>query len=170
MDCSPLGSWIFQPGVCCHFLLQGVFQDQGTNPCLLHWQWNSLPLSHLGSNIMYLDQLINSCKCALLIWSANFRGNSMRGIYWNSLHYLINFSINLKLKRSLKMKHTHKNWALLFQSSRSKSKPCCTVLSRSVMSRFFFFFLTPWTVVRQAPLSTGILQARILGVGCHALL
>ena len=30
---------------------------------------------------------------------------------------------------------------------------------------------TPWTAARQAPLSMGILQARILeGVGCHALL
>ena len=29
-------------------------------------------------------------------------------------------------------------------------------------------FVAPWTVARQAPLSMGILQARILG--CHALL
>ena len=34
----------------------------------------------------------------------------------------------------------------------------CAVLSRSVMSDS----VTPWTVVLQAPLSTGILQARIL--------
>ena len=33
-------------------LLQGVFPTQGSNPhrlCLLHWQMDSLPLSHLGS-------------------------------------------------------------------------------------------------------------------------
>ena len=39
-------------GVGCHFLLQGVFQTQGSNSCLLHflhWQVDSLPLSHLGS-------------------------------------------------------------------------------------------------------------------------
>ena len=34
-------------GVGCHFLLQGIFLTQGSNPCLLHWQVNSLPLSHL---------------------------------------------------------------------------------------------------------------------------
>ena len=28
------------------FLLQGVFLTQGSNPCLLHWQTSSLPLSH----------------------------------------------------------------------------------------------------------------------------
>ena len=36
-------------GVGCHFLLQGIFPTQGLNWCLLHWQVDSLPLSHLGS-------------------------------------------------------------------------------------------------------------------------
>ena len=36
----------------CHFLLQGIFPTQGSNPPLLqllHWQVDSLPLGHLGS-------------------------------------------------------------------------------------------------------------------------
>ena len=33
------------PGVGCHFLLQGIFPTQGSNPHLLHRQANSLPLS-----------------------------------------------------------------------------------------------------------------------------
>ena len=36
----------------CHFLLQGIFLMLGLNlrlQCLLHWQADSLPLSHLGS-------------------------------------------------------------------------------------------------------------------------
>ena len=39
-------------GVGCHFLLQGIFPTQGLNSSLsglLHWQEDSLPLSHLGS-------------------------------------------------------------------------------------------------------------------------
>ena len=35
----------------CHFLHQGIFPTQGLNLhllCLLHWQMDSLPLSHLG--------------------------------------------------------------------------------------------------------------------------
>ena len=32
----------------CHFLLQGIFPSHGSNPCLLHWQADSLPLSHQG--------------------------------------------------------------------------------------------------------------------------
>ena len=39
-------------GVGCHFLLQGIFPTQGSNPRLLHWQADSLPLSHLGSPML----------------------------------------------------------------------------------------------------------------------
>ena len=31
-----------------HFLLQGIFLNQGLNPRLLHWQAGSSPLRHLG--------------------------------------------------------------------------------------------------------------------------
>ena len=37
-------------GMGCHFLLHGIFPTQGLNLCLLHlmhWQADSLPLSHL---------------------------------------------------------------------------------------------------------------------------
>ena len=33
----------------CHLLLQGIFLTQGSNPHLLHWQADSLLLSHQGS-------------------------------------------------------------------------------------------------------------------------
>ena len=39
----------------CHFLLQGIFLTQGLNPCLLPWQADSLPLSHLGSPVKVSD-------------------------------------------------------------------------------------------------------------------
>ena len=32
-------------GLSC-FAACGIFPDQGSNPCLLHWQADSLPLSH----------------------------------------------------------------------------------------------------------------------------
>ena len=41
-------------GVSCHFLLQKIFQTQGSNPHLLHllyWQADSLLLSHLENSI-----------------------------------------------------------------------------------------------------------------------
>ena len=60
LDCKPtsyLCSRNFpgkNTGAGCHFLLQGIFPTQGSNPSLLsllHWQANSLPLSPLGSPI-----------------------------------------------------------------------------------------------------------------------
>jgi len=48
MDCSPPGCSVHgifpgkNTGVDCHFLLQGTFPTQGLNPCLLHWQADSL--------------------------------------------------------------------------------------------------------------------------------
>ena len=54
-------SWNFpgkNTGVGCHFLLQGISPAQGLNPFLLHllhWQADSLSLSHVGSpNSVYL--------------------------------------------------------------------------------------------------------------------
>ena len=45
-------------GVGCHFLLQRIFLTQGLNPHLLHWQANSLPLSHQESiSLRTLQQL-----------------------------------------------------------------------------------------------------------------
>ena len=47
---SPCGSPGKNTGVGYHFLFQGIFLTQGSNPCLLHllhWQADSLPLFHL---------------------------------------------------------------------------------------------------------------------------
>ena len=46
-------------GVACHFFLQGIFPAQRSNPCLLHWQVDSLPLSHPGSpSVILIDSQI----------------------------------------------------------------------------------------------------------------
>ena len=44
-------------GVGCHFLLQGIFLTQGSNPCLLHWQADSLPRRHPVSS--YYNSMIS---------------------------------------------------------------------------------------------------------------
>ena len=57
MDCSPPGSSVHgiflgkNTGDGDHFLLQGIFLTQESNPCLLYWQSGSLPLSYQGSLI-----------------------------------------------------------------------------------------------------------------------
>ena len=49
---APLVCGVFpgsNSGVDCHFFLQGIFPIQGSNLHLLHWQTDSLALSHQGS-------------------------------------------------------------------------------------------------------------------------
>ena len=64
----PWGSPGKDTGVGCHFLLQGIFLTQGSNPhllCLLHWQAGSLPLVPPG-NALY----INQAKREAPLWGA----------------------------------------------------------------------------------------------------
>ena len=54
LDYSPPGSFVHgilrkNTGVRCHFLLQGIFLIQGSNPCLLHCRWILYWLSQQGS-------------------------------------------------------------------------------------------------------------------------
>ena len=55
MDYSPPGCSIYgtlqatPSGVGCHFLLQGIFLIQGSNPGVLHCRWTLYHLSHQGS-------------------------------------------------------------------------------------------------------------------------
>ena len=54
---SRCGSWALEPGRCVHGLscsvARGILPDQGSKPCLLHWQADSLPWSHLGSPFFF---------------------------------------------------------------------------------------------------------------------
>ena len=74
----------------------GIFPDQGLNPCLFHWQTESLPLSHRGalwSDFFYQSewcfimlifipqektrselQRLQDIKCVQVLWMATFPG------------------------------------------------------------------------------------------------
>ena len=54
-----------------YFEACGIFPDQGMNPCLLHWQIDSLPMSHQGRPILNLKS-----------------GNSYKISIWQSVHKL----------------------------------------------------------------------------------
>ena len=47
------GSIIVVRGLSCS-MAYGIFLDQGLNPCLLHWQADSLPLSHQGGTCWFI--------------------------------------------------------------------------------------------------------------------
>ena len=55
-----------------HFLLQGIFPTQGSNLhalCLLHWQADSLPVSHLGSPMLKEDK----CVYVLMLLTMHYK-------------------------------------------------------------------------------------------------
>jgi len=45
----------------CHCLLQRILPNQGSNLCLLHWQADSLPLSHQGNCILQYAKSLQLC-------------------------------------------------------------------------------------------------------------
>ena len=54
-------------GMGCHFLLQGIFQAQGSNSCLLcllHWQTDSLPLVPPWNFIINVKYKYIACFCS----------------------------------------------------------------------------------------------------------
>ena len=57
----------------------GIFPDQGSNPCPLHWQADSQPLCHQGSPVVYLF------KVTVLICLNGIKINQM--LYFFSCHF-----------------------------------------------------------------------------------
>ena len=47
-------------------MAHGIFPDQGSNACLLHWQEDSLPLSHQGNPQIFFKSIcgyVHICMC-----------------------------------------------------------------------------------------------------------
>ena len=59
----------------------GIFPDQGTNPCPLHWQADSQPLRHQGSPLFFLMNLAKGYE------SLSFQKSSS-WIYWSFFFFL----------------------------------------------------------------------------------
>ena len=122
-------------GVGCHALLQGIFPTQRSNPCLLHWQPDSLPLIHLGSpNTMLAAaaaaKSLQSCPTLTLCKSRDSSppGSPVPGILQ---------------ARTLE-------WVAISFSSAWKWKVKMKSLSRVRL------LATPWTAAYQAPPSMGL--------------
>ena len=103
MDCDPIrllcprDSRSKNTGVGCHFLLQGIFPTQGSNPHLLHWQADSLPMSHLGIPIpkfihWYMFPWTNQ-DLGLLRGIADIIFLYFCGIYHNLIFYILRTSV-----------------------------------------------------------------------------
>ena len=125
-------------GVGCHFLLQGIFLTQGLNPYLLHWQVDSLPLSHQGSPCMdreYIKsqtmlcyaKLLQSCPTLCDPIDGSPRGSPVPGI----------------------LQARTPEWVAISSSNAWKWKEKVKSLRRVQL------LVTPWSAAYQAPPSMG---------------
>ena len=74
----PMGFPGKNTGVGCHFLLQGIFLTQGSNPHLLHCQVDSFSLSHQESPLIYLFssvQLLSNVQLFATPWTTAFQAS-----------------------------------------------------------------------------------------------
>ena len=121
-----------------HSLLQRIFPTQELNPCLLHWQVDSL--SHLGSSISQ-GWLLTIVLPQVSLWTETGFCS-----FWTTLSpplesHISSSYINISI--------------LQWYHSEQECKSGC------VVSRVWVF-VTLWSVACQAPLSMGFFQARIL--------
>ena len=90
-------------GVCCHFLLQGIFQTRGWNPltCLLHWQADTLQLAPPGkpSFMIVFFQLLSCVWLFATPWIAA-RQASLSITNFQSLLKLISIESVIAIQRS----------------------------------------------------------------------
>ena len=77
----------------CHFLFQVIYLTQGLNPPLLHWQVDSLPLSHQGSSLDCVHVCVlshfSSVWLFATLWTTACEASLSMGFsrqeYWNGL-------------------------------------------------------------------------------------
>ena len=100
MDCSPPGSsvhGIFQARILEWVdtsFSRGIFLSQGSNPHLLHWQVDSLTLSHQGSPYgLVCTKLLSHVQISVIPWTLACQAPPSMGFprkeYWLGCHFLL---------------------------------------------------------------------------------
>ena len=71
-------------GVGCRSLLQGIFSTPRSNPYLLHWQVDSLPLSHLGSPMNARYHYVSHTLILIFVMTPVYGDDSLYMEIWGS--------------------------------------------------------------------------------------
>ena len=152
----------------------GDLQTQGSNPCLLHWQADSLLLSQLF--VFHWHEFKLTCWCYLntsILWVIDMTTNGQilldgytflchKYWVWSKLCYFLaetQFPCGWNGGSSVSSGHWDE------RSYHLKTAPFIPQTQYSCVWSLFSLvrlFATLWSVSLQAPLSMGVLQARIL--------
>ena len=105
--------------------------------------------------ILYIaaKMVTQECKCIMLLTYLKSWTCALKLLLWPNVSFegTLDFCMSLKCVFHMLFPLPGIHYLQTFL--------CCAVFSRSVVSSFF---VTPWTVSLQVPLSLGILQARIM--------
>ena len=109
-----------------HFLLQGIFLTQGSNPCLclLHWQADSLPLSHLGNTIyIYIYHFL------LILWILPRDGtsHSKHPFQQHKRQYYTWMSLNGQYRNQIDYSICSQRWRSCIQSTKTRPGADCSL-------------------------------------------
>ena len=97
----------------------GIFPDQGLNLCLLHWQVDSLPLSHLGSPVR-VDKASDSTRymenvlCQKLSLSPIHHAFSLSNP--RVFAFAVHSNLSLKKKKSSVVSNSATPWTITYQA------------------------------------------------------
>ena len=136
MDCSlsvhGICPWIFHgvflcpwdfpgknTGGGCHFLIQRILPTPESNTCLLHWQMDFLPLSHLGSLLSYTihkKQLKMDLRLECKTWNHKTPRRRIHRHYTYVCQHCLDIGLSniflAKSPQSRETKANFKNWIL----------------------------------------------------------
>ena len=113
----------------CHFLLQGIFPTQRSHsslPHLLHWQADSVPLSHLGNLVQ-----LNSPR----------RNNPASLDFLNSPYFM---PLSVCITTICLDFFIHKIWSLFITTCLSPHLPTCLTNTKIPLTRNKAFYPQGW--------------------------
>ena len=105
------GSVVVAHGPSCS-VARGIFPDQGSNPCPLHWQADSQPLRHQGSPILSLFNFVLQWFSFLFAW--------FFFAFFNTTLYLLIYLFLAVFRSLLQCMGFSLQWLLLLRSTDSR--------------------------------------------------
>ena len=133
----------------CHFLLQGIFSTQGSNPCLLHCQADFLPLSHSEVHIyIYMGfsvvLAVQSCLTPCDPMDCSPPGSPVHGVFqartleWVAISFSMGFPVATYMCVCVCVLLSYSfPYGLLhsteYSSPRHAARPCSIPLSHTVV-------------------------------------
>ena len=134
-----------------HFLLQGIFPTQGWNLCLLHWQADSLPLSHLGRRRTGQQGLYHLALGgeAICSWESESEVPQLCPTLCDPMDCSIPGSSVHGIFRARVLEWVAMPFSRVSSQPRDQTQVSC------IAGRLFIILATPWTAAHQAPPSMG---------------